>query len=253
MAISDGPGWDGARNLADLGGFSLVGGGVTRHGVVYRSAAPEWLTAAGWRAAREAGLARVVDLRNTRERGRRQEHPVLDEAATAGIEVVNLPTEDPDDPAFLAACGPWLDHPASWAPNLALYPDRLARVFAELARTPSPVLVHCAGGRDRTGMVCSMLLVLAGAEESAVCASYEQGYRGAARHSGHGWSYDPDAGSWTTDAPDRQVSPEELDEEIAARLPTLREWIAATDVRGYLRDAGLTDRELDDVRALLRP
>lgn len=150
--------WEGARNLSDLGGLPRRDGSQTRTGCVWRSGGTEWMTTTGWRAATTAGLVRVVDLRNDAERGRQPHHPVVDASALSGIEVVHTPTEDPDDPQFLAECGPWLDHPRSWEPNAQRYPEKFARVFTAIAESPGPVLVHCAGGRDRTGMIVSMFL-----------------------------------------------------------------------------------------------
>lgn len=243
--------WDGARNLADLGGLPTVDGETTAYGRVWRSAATEWMTTAGWQAAREAGLVRVVDLRNERERGRQEQHPVVDEAITSGIEVVPAPTEDPDDPEFLEECGPWLDHPRSWAPNSARYPEKLARVFTAIADAPGPVLVHCAGGRDRTGLVTSMLLALAGVEHDAIADHYEQGFRGAGEHRGHGLGYDPEAGEWVT-ADDDVWSPAELDAALADRRPVLLQWLVDTDVATYLADAGLDRDQIERLRRLLR-
>lgn len=245
--------WDGARNLADLGGLPLAGGGRTRRGVVWCSAAPEWLTTEGWRAARAAGLRLVVDLRNDVERGRRPEHPAVDETVLAGVEVVAAPTEDPADPGFLAECGPWLDHPRSWMPNMVRYPDKFARVFTAIADSEGPVLIHCAGGRDRTGMVCSMLLSLTGVEPWAVAQNYERGFRGAAAHAGHAMSYDPSAGGWTYDQPVPEWRPEELEEALAQRIPELLRWVEGTDVTDYLVAAGIDERRLARLRKLLRP
>ena len=45
----------------------------------------------------------------------------------AEMDLVHLPTEDPDDPVFLATCGPWLDHPRSWTDNMNLYPESFGR------------------------------------------------------------------------------------------------------------------------------
>ena len=250
MCVNCGLQWDGALNLADLGGLPLSSGRRTRHGVVFRSAASEWLTTDGWRAARASGLTRIVDLRNTAERVRLPEHPIIEQDAAAGIEVIHAPTEDPDDPEFLAECGPWLDHPRSWTPNMRRYPEKLAAVFTAIADAPGPVLIHCAGGRDRTGMVCSILLALAGAEPAAIAANYEHGFRGAARHRGHGTGYDPATGEWIM-SPAREWTADELANAIADRLPALRDWIAATDVAAYLGDAGLTPERLDKLRQML--
>ena len=245
------PGWDGARNAADLGGLPLVGGGLTEHGRVWRSAAPEWMTDAGWAAARTAGVSRVIDLRNAAECGRRPEHPEVDERATRNVSVVHAPTEDPDDPEFLEECGPWLDHPRSWAPNLRRYPDKFAHVFSAIADAEGPVLIHCAGGRDRTGMVCSILLALNGVEAGAICANYEHGFRGAGEHRGHGLAYDHETGAWT-DNDSRPWTRAELDEAMADRLPVLSEWLAELDVAAYLRDAGLGSQAVDRLRVLLQ-
>jgi hypothetical protein len=241
--------WDGARNLAGLGGLPIRGGGVTAQGRVWRSAATEWLTDAGWRVAVQDGLARVIDLRNEPERGRRDQHP--DARVPPGIEVVHAPTEDHEDADYLAECGPWLDHPRGWEPNLRRFPDRIARVFEAVATSPGPVLVHCAGGRDRTGMVSAMLLVLADVEHDAIVTSYEDGFRGAAAHRGHGLGWDPASAQWVA-AEDEAWSPGELVDALTDRRPVLREWLSTYDVEGYLRGAGLSDVRIEQLRRLLR-
>ena len=250
MNPDGGAAWEGARNLSELGGLPTRSGSQTRAGRVWRSGATEWMTAAGWRAAATAGLVRVVDLRNEAERGRQADHPVIDASALSGITVVHAPTEDPDDPQFLAECGAWLDHPRSWEPNAQRYPEKFARVFTAIAESPGPVLVHCAGGRDRTGMVVSMLLALADVEPEAIAAFYESGFRGAASHRGHGLGYDPVTGQWVS-ADDKDLSPEELDAAVADRKPVLLEWLQTADVPNYLREAGIDTDRLGVLRRLL--
>ena len=235
------PAWDGARNLGDLGGLALATGGVTAPGRVFRSAAPEWMTDRGWDDARAAGLTTVVDLRNEMERGRTDDHPALADGAMSSVAVVHAPTEDPEDGEFLAVCGPWLDHPRSWADNMRFYPEKLARVLTAVADARGPVLVHCAGGRDRTGLIGSILLVLAGATPEAIVANYESGFRGAAEHRGHGWSFDVERGEWVAPAEQRWTE-EELDAALADRRPALVAWLHTVDVYAYLLDAGLDQR-----------
>ena len=247
---SSGLTWDGARNLGDLGGLPLAAGGATKTGRVFRSAAPEWITSTGWDDARAAGLTTVIDLRNEFERGRTDEHPVVSPGAMTGISVVHAPTEDPEDEQFLTECGPWLDHPRSWSANLRLYPGKIARVLSAVAEADPPLLIHCAGGRDRTGMICSILLVLAGATREAVVANYEGGFRGAAQHPGHGWTFDLDAREWlppTSESPDSQA----LDAALSDRRAALLEWLVTFDLEQYLHDAGMTEGEIDRLRTLL--
>lgn len=100
---------------------------------------------------------------------------------------------------------------------MARHPDKFARVIIAVADADGPVLIHCAGGRDRTGMVCSMLLPLTGVEP------------------GHAWRS------------------EELDEALAQRIPELLRWVEDTDVADYLLPAGVDERRLDRLRELLQP
>lgn len=230
-SVRPGPDWEGSRNLADLGGLPLREGGHTAYGVVWRAGAPDAMTARGWAHAREAGLRRVVDLRNEIER----EHA----ATPTDIEVVHAPTEDPDDEAFLAECGPWLDHPRSWEPNLRRYPDKIARAVTAVAGADGGVLLHCAGGRDRTGMVGSLLLAIAGVTVEGLVENYARGFRGAAEHRGHGMAYDATTGGWLQDHPDQAWEDDELEQAIEERRPAVREWHASFDVTGYLEAAGI--------------
>lgn len=118
---------------------------------------------------------------------------------------------------------------------MAYYPEKLARVFNAIAEAGGPVLIHCAGGRDRTGMVCSILLGLAGVTPDAIAENYERGFRGAAAHRGHGMAYDASTGAWVHEQPNREWSAEDLDEAVAHRLPVLMRWIETTDFAGYLQ------------------
>ncbi len=166
------PRWDGALNLADLGGLPLRGGGHTAYGRVFRSGSPDSLTCAGWASLMAAGVTTVIDLRNQAERPSPGE-------PMPGVQIVPAPTEVPDDPVFIELCGPWLDHPRSYADNLRLFPALLAVAFRGIADAAGGVLIHCAGGRDRTGMVVALFLSLAGVTAEAIADDYTRACRGA--------------------------------------------------------------------------
>jgi protein-tyrosine phosphatase len=247
------PDWPGARNLRDLGGRALRDGGVTAPRRVFRSGAPEYLTDEGWRKAKAAGLRTVIDLRNApAETGRAPDHPAIRPEAASGLVFVPAPTEDPGDAEFLRVCGPWLDHPRSWADNARLAPARITAVMRAIASAEGAVLVHCAGGRDRTGMICAMLLDLAGATADAIADDYADGWRGAGAYSGHGWAYDAGRQTWR-EQHQPPAEPEELRRQLAEREPGLREWIKAFDTGGYLASNRLADRETSTLKSLLRP
>lgn len=247
------PDWPGARNLRDLGGRELRGGGATAPGRVFRSGAPEHLTDAGWERAKAAGLRTVIDLRNAPTETRRTpEHPTIRPRSLDGLVFVPAPTEDPGDAEFVRVCGPWLDHPRSWIDNARLAPTRIAATMRAIAHADAAVLVHCAGGRDRTGMVCAMLLELAGATTDAIVDDYAEGWRGAGAHSGHGWVHDTRERVWR-ERHRPPAAPEELQRQLARRMPAVREWARAFDTGTYLASVGLTVHEIQTLRDLLRP
>ena len=242
--------WDGAFNLRDLGGLPLRDGGKTAAGRVFRSGRPETLTDAGWTALRGAGVSTVIDLRNEPERQRRDTDPQLEDGHSTGVDIVHAPTEDPDDAEFMRVCGPWLDHPRSYADNARMYPEKLAAVFTAIADAQGAVLVHCAGGRDRTGMVSAMLLALTGAEPDAIADDYAAAFREASRRHARDLPALPIPGQGGYVEP--MFSDEEIEERIADRVAVLREWIAGLDAREYLREAGVDGIRLDALARRLR-
>jgi len=229
-------------NLADLGGLPLVRGGLTAYRRVYRSARRESLTRDGWRALKAAGVTTVIDLRHAPERGRTAVDPPVEASEMAGVRIVEAPTEVPDDPEFRAVCGPWLAHPHSYPDILRLFPGLFGRVFQTLADAPGGVLVHCAGGRDRTGLVTAVLLSLTGVVTEAIVDDYARACRSADEYL---------ATSTPGAAP---LSNERLLGEagIRERATTLHEWLDGFDAAGYLATAGLTATSVAALAARLR-
>lgn len=168
----------GLCNLRDLGGLPTEDGRTTRAGLLYRSDAPlpgdpRPDVVAVWPPRT------VLDLRSPAELGVAP-HPL------AGGATVVRPVPLVDDGAFnkgqagavaaIPASGPearawftrlyrrWLDE----------RPDRIVAAITAVVQGPWPVLVHCTGGRDRTGVVTALLLRAAGVARAAVVADYRR-------------------------------------------------------------------------------
>lgn len=164
--------FEGLDNVRDVGGLPLRDGGTTHSGVLLRSASLHWATPADVRRlVDEFGLRLVLDLRTPREIERDGPTPV----AAAGIETVALnlvgasretlpETGDDTDPLLRAYLGYLADHPANVV-------EALRRLAAPGA---GPALVHCAAGKDRTGVIVAMVLEVVGVEREAVVADYAQ-------------------------------------------------------------------------------
>jgi len=161
--------WEGCLNVRDLGGLKTADGRRTRSGALVRSDSPDRLTPTGWDAVRAHGIRTIVDLRNEDEYGTT--------AWPSGFDVVRLPLDGmEDDPEFWQrwGSGPQFGTPLYYRPHLDHLPERSARVIAAIARAqPGGVLVHCVGGRDRTGQVAMLVLALIGVPPEAIAADYD--------------------------------------------------------------------------------
>jgi protein tyrosine phosphatase (PTP) superfamily phosphohydrolase (DUF442 family) len=202
----------------------------------------EWLTEAGWRQAHDDGVRTVIDLRNSREAQHRDTDPTVAESALSGIRIVSAPTEEPDDPRLTAVCGPYLNDPAHYLHNVLLYPAKFVAVFRAVANAEAGVVVHCAAGRDRSGMVAAMLQDLAGDPDQLIADSYAQGARGInERFRTHG---PPHAG-------ERYIEDAELTPLLERRGQAVVEFVRKLDTRTFLLRNGLSEAELAAVLGLL--
>jgi protein-tyrosine phosphatase len=211
--------WEGCTNVRDLGGLRAAAGRRIRRGALVRADTAEHLTAAGWSALQAHGVRTIIDLRNDDELG--------PDAAPrpAGLITVHLPLDGMEDTEFWDdwTGGPQFGTPLYYGPFLERFPTRTAEVVSAIARAaPGGVLVHCMGGRDRTGLVSMLVLALAGVAPEDIAADYV-------------------------------LTADLLDDFLATRGTSAREVVlstlAALDVEAYMRAGGLDD---DDLAALRR-
>ncbi|HET8527374.1 MAG TPA: tyrosine-protein phosphatase [Gaiellaceae bacterium] len=145
--------WEGCVNVRALGP------GIVRSDNVRK------LSDAGWEAAWAHGVRTVVDLRSEPECA--DDPPLRDGVAHVriGLSDFDRPQrEDPDDRAEALRLWYW--------EHLEHNPAGIAAVFRVLADADGGVLVHCLGGKDRTGIVSMLLLRLRGASIAEIEADY---------------------------------------------------------------------------------
>jgi protein tyrosine/serine phosphatase len=167
--------WDGCSNVRDLGGH-VTADGETRFGAVVRSDSRAHLTDAGWEALLAYGVSRIVDLR-------RDDELADDPPRDVDVEVVHvslmagLGSADPSWTAMVAEAEAAPDELGQyvlfydWA--LEHRAAAIVRALAAVASAPpGGVVVHCVGGKDRTGLVAALLLRLCGVSLEDVDADY---------------------------------------------------------------------------------
>ena len=216
--------WDGCVNARDLGGL-----GQLKPGAVVRMEAPTRLSEAGWAAAWAYGVRTIVDLRDADE-------CEPDRAARpAGMTTVRVPLDPVGTPFYEY----WrkIDNTASplfYQAMLAEHPQSvIAAVRAIATAAPGCVAFHCAGGKDRTGLLALVLLTLAEAAPEEIIADYLLSYhRMKQRYAEIG-------------VPDQLAAVTEL---LASRDTTIEEsltsTIASLTMPGFLLENGLSEAEL---------
>ena len=237
--------------MRELGGLPTEDGGETRFGAVVRADSIHQLSEAGWRALVNHGIRTVIDLRGDHER---EDDP----PAELPVEVVHIPFMEASE-AEWEEIAEEIEAAAATAPDVAAstrdvyliflerFRDNVAAAVRAVAHAPEGgVLIHCVGGKDRTGLLAAFLLHLAGVPDDEIAADYALSEeRLLPRHE-----------AWFAAA---------ADEEELERLKRIAQTPAASmagvlaelerrhrSVEGYLRDVGVADEELELIRARLR-
>jgi protein-tyrosine phosphatase len=172
--VSSPPRWIeliGAHNVRDLAGLPARDGRRVRAGVLLRGDHLDAVTDDDLGVLRDAvGLRSIVDLRTLREAPEPQEW-----VGALGVARLHLPLVD-----LTGTTGPRQvraefgdDMAGIYRRMLELAGPNLVRILDFLADDGhTPGLVHCAAGKDRTGITVAVLLAAAGVEEPGIVADY---------------------------------------------------------------------------------
>jgi protein-tyrosine phosphatase len=226
--------WAGCFNVRDLGGLPAAGRRVTRRAVLVRGDALDRLSPDGWRALEAYGVRTVVDLRTDDEscNGTAARPP--------RIATVRAPLARIEDRAFRDRWGdrPVFSTPLVYEPFIDRFAGTAAAAVAAIARAgPGGVAFHCAGGRDRTGLIAGIVLTLVGVAPDDIVADYAlSAPRMPARFAALGLA-DP--------APAIAAF---LRAEGTTAEDALLAFLRAVDVPARMRAAGLTDEDLVALR-----
>ena len=159
---------DGMHNVRDLGGIALPGG-QTAYGVVLRGETVANLGPQGAVQLQSHGVRHVLDLREPQERDVDGDGPLGPHYQRSHLLHENVPlarSDVADDPiGQVRTADVVADRYCAYLDNGSF---RLADALSRTAWSTSALYVHCAVGKDRTGVVSALLLKLAGAEDDAV-------------------------------------------------------------------------------------
>lgn len=213
-----------------MGGLPLEGGGETAFGVVVRADSIRSLTDAGWQALVDYGVRTAVDLRSDND-------AAGDPPGDVPIEIVRIPVYSNDVPVVAE----WPSMQEAYAGLLDRFDKEFASAVTAIARAGEPVVVHCLVGRDRTGLVCGLMLRLAGVDLETISAD----------HALSDVYLEPWWQPWHDSAPDEETRRRRM------RVTTMPERamadvLADVDPRAYLVAGGASEEDLDTLVLRLR-
>jgi protein tyrosine/serine phosphatase len=239
--------WDGCLNVRDLGGFDTEHGRATVRGRIVRADSIRRLTREGWEAALAYGIRTAVDLRF-------HEELADDPPGDVPIDVVHVSLfgeRDEErwrelDRRATALGDPERATRMIYLETLEEHRPRFVAAIAAVADAPDGgVLVHCAGGKDRTGLVSALLLRLAGVRVPEIAADYALSELNLA----------PRLEGWLADAAD-DAERARIRRISATPAPAMAGVLAELERRHggvdrYLRGAGADDELLERSRRRL--
>lgn len=160
----------GCFNFRDVGGYATEDGCTVRWRRLFRSDALHRLTDADLDLLRPVGIASIIDLRADHELTETGLGLLHAEPSVIHVRAPFVPQVD-IDLAPNAADPPQLER--LYANMILSARPAIATVFAHLAAESSyPAIVHCAAGKDRTGMTIALILRSMGVADDDIVADY---------------------------------------------------------------------------------
>lgn len=165
---------EGGCNFRDIGGYATEDGRTVKWGQVFRAGVLTYFTPADHGPLQQLGVRTICDLRRDEERGR--EPARWPDATTAGLfwgDDAEMPTvrgyaaKRPNTSAGMrdAMIDVYRALPAWMGP-------RIRGLFDSIASGKTPVVVHCAAGKDRTGVAIAVLLRSLGVPTPTIIEDY---------------------------------------------------------------------------------
>ncbi|MCH3962309.1 MAG: tyrosine-protein phosphatase [Solobacterium sp.] len=163
-------------NFRDLGGYATEDGRKIKHGIFYRSGAFSGMNTAEKKIFDGLGIRCVIDLR-TEEENRRNPDPPLNMPVYRCSGVVSKGGEGIDfSPKGMKQIGSagqkqW-ELLQKYYQEMPFQNPAFQMMMKQAEQKHVPLCIHCATGKDRTGVACMILLRMLGVNEETVLDDY---------------------------------------------------------------------------------
>lgn len=152
--------------MRDLGGLPVDRGGLIRSGALIRSDSLDRLDPDGILAFAEHKVSLILDLRGLEEATMRP-HPFADDPRYRLVPMIDPRRERTRDRSVERTLG--MIYTSSLDRNARCIVDGVSAIADA---PPGGVVVHCAVGKDRTGMIVALVLSALGVPEKEIAEDY---------------------------------------------------------------------------------
>ncbi len=172
----------GAKNFRDFGGYVTAGGGRVKRGVLYRSDRLSELSEDDFKQLSPLGIRSICDLRGREERRSAPTRwgcetvpnilhmPLIRDGGQSILQRMSARTGLRRDPQAAREVMFGLYERLVTEEQALAYYRRLFELIAD--ENGLPVLIHCSGGKDRTGVTCALILGSLGVDMADIVADF---------------------------------------------------------------------------------
>ncbi|MDM9379996.1 tyrosine-protein phosphatase [Chlorogloeopsis sp. ULAP01] len=156
---------EGCYNTRDIGGYETLDGKKTRWRTVLRSDSLHRLTPASQQLLLNYGVRTIIDLRYLSEVS--QAPNVF--STSPHVTYFNLPLFSEELEAEMRKAGTLFKQCLLLLDSCQ---QQIKTVMSAIATNETSVLVHCVGGKDRTGIITALLLAIANVPVATIAQDY---------------------------------------------------------------------------------
>ncbi|MGP4040095.1 tyrosine-protein phosphatase [Gracilibacillus sp. D59] len=169
---------EGSINLRDFGGYPSLDGRKVKKGVLFRSGELSKLSESGKEGFRQLGIRQIVDFRSSIEREQNPD-PEFDRIKNIALPLITEEEQllDPRQRWELMKQQFDQNKPEQLLIGMnrkmaheTLYLQQLIEIACDTEN--SPLLIHCAAGKDRTGVGSAVILLALGVPKDIIIEDY---------------------------------------------------------------------------------
>ena len=158
--------FENVKNFRDLGGYQTQDGKMTKFNTIYRSSVPTKLKDNELKFLKNNNLTTIIDLRSNEEIKRKIN---IFSTMTNEFEYHNIALRGSGFPKREK------DIALGYLYIIDDF-DNIKKVFDIIKLSKGSILINCNAGKDRTGVICMLLLLLAKVYEDDIIADYQISY-----------------------------------------------------------------------------